>query len=265
MPTATQSYSVNIPAIVGGPTAYVGFTGASGGGTAIQQILSWSYSPISAAGPVFPNGFSTPLSQMTLNGGAALNGNRLRLTDGNPNEARSAFFSTPVNVQQFTTSFDFQLTNAVADGFTFAIQGDGATTVGAFGEYLGIGGIDHDVIVKFDLYSNAGEGPDSTGLYTNYQVPTVPAINLTPTGINLHSGDIFNAQLTYDGTNLTVVITDTVTNATAMQTYTVNIPAIVGGTTAYVGFTAGTGGLTAIQDILNWTYSSRTSSWACVP
>ena len=85
------------------------------------------------------------------------------------------------------------------------------------------------MIVKFDLYNNAGEGPDSTGMYTNRQLTTVPAINLTPTGINLHSGDIFNAQLTYNGTTLTVVITDTVTNATATQTYTVNIPAIVGG------------------------------------
>ena len=48
------------------------------------------------------------------------------------------------------------------------------------------------------------------------------------TGINLHSGDIFNAQLTYDGATLTVVITDTVTKASATQTYTVDIPAIVG-------------------------------------
>ena len=49
-------------------------------------------------------------------------------------------------------------------------------------------------------------------------------------------------QLTYNGATLTVVITDTVTNATATQTYTVNIPAIVGGETAYVGFTGGSGG-----------------------
>ena len=33
--------------------------------------------------------------------------------------------------------------------------------------------------------------------------------------------------------------TDTNTNASATQTYNVNIPAIVGGTTAYVGFTGG--------------------------
>ena len=79
--------------------------------------------------------------------------------------------------------------------------------------------------VKFDLFSNAGEGPNSTCLYTDGAVPTVPAVNLTPTGINLHSGDTFNAAFTYNGTTLTVVITDTVTNISAAQTYTVEYPA----------------------------------------
>ena len=185
-----------------------------------------------------------------------MNGSRLRLTDGNANEARSAFYTTPVNVQQFSTDFDFQLTNPNADGFTFTIQGDGPTAVGGMGGSLGYAGIPTSMAVKFDLYNNEGEGPDSTGLYINGAGPFLPDINLSSTGINLHSGDIFNAQLTYAGTTLTVVITDTVTNASATQTYNVNIPAIVGGTTAYVGFTAGYGGLTAVQDILNWTYSS---------
>jgi len=67
---------------------------------------------------------------------------------------------------------------------------------------------------------------------------------------------MFNAELTCNGTTLTVVITDTVTNASATQIYTpVNIPSYVGGPTAYVGFTGGTGGLTAIQQIFNWSYA----------
>src|SRR5262249_57174679 len=39
--------------------------------------------------------------------------------------------------------------------------------------------------------------------------------------------------------------------------YTVNIPAAVGGNVAYVGFGGGTGGNTAVQDILNWTFSTK--------
>ncbi len=67
---------------------------------------------------------------------------------------------------------------------------------------------------------------------------TVPTPNLLSSGIDLHSGDTFNAQLDYDGSTLTVAITDAVTNASAAQSYKVNIPLIVGGPTAYVGFTA---------------------------
>ncbi|MGD9722689.1 MAG: hypothetical protein AB7O59_15255, partial [Pirellulales bacterium] len=51
-------------------------------------------------------------------------------------------------------------------------------------------------------------------------------------------------------------ITDTVTQAQAMQNYTVNIPAIVGANTAYVGFTAATGGRTAFHNVLNWVYAT---------
>jgi hypothetical protein len=177
------------------------------------------------------------------------------LTDGGTFEAHSVFFTLPVSVQQFNTSFDFQLTNAEADGFTFSIQGSGAGTVGSFGADLGYATNTNSLAVKFDLHNNSGEGTNSTGLYTKGAAPTVPSTSLTSSGVNLHSGDTIHVQMTYDGTTLTVTITDTVTKASATQTYTVNIPAVVGGPIGYVGFTASTGAETAIQDILDWTYS----------
>ncbi len=258
--TATQSYTIDIPLIVAGPTAWVGFTGASGGGTAVQEILNWSYSPAFVAEPSFFTGFSSSQAQMTLNGGAAVNGNALELTDGNENEARSAFFTSPLSIRNFVSYFDFQLTNPAANGFTFAIQSKGPTALGGSGSQMGYAGIPNSVAVKFDLYNSLGEGIDSTGLYTNGAPPTVPAIDLSTTGINLHSGDPFNALMIYDGTTLTVMITDKVTNASATQSYTVNIPSIVGGTNAYVGFTGGTGGATAIQEILDWNYAAAAAN-----
>ena len=51
-----------------------------------------------------------------------------------------------------------------------------------------------------------------------------------------------DANLTYDGATLTLTITDLVTQATWSHPFTINIPGTVGGNTAYVGFTAGTGG-----------------------
>ena len=255
MATWTRSFEVNIPSIVGGNTAYVGFTGGTGSGSSSQKVSSWLYEP-----QPLPTAATTfALGPMTLNGGADFDGSRLELTDGGSNEARSAFLTTPVNVQEFTSSFEFQLTSATADGFTFTIQGDKPTALGGRGGGLGYSNIAKSVAVKFDLYSNSGEGSDSTGLYINGASPTVPATGLTSSGVNLHNDDPFIVQLSYDGTTLTVVITDMLTGASAAQSYSVNIPSIVGGSKAYAGFTAGDGGATSIQKILTWTYTATDS------
>jgi hypothetical protein len=110
------------------------------------------------------------------------------------------------------------------------------------------------VAVKFDLFNNSGEGADSTGLFTNGATPTLPAIDLTPTGIDLHSGHVFNVHMTYNGATLAMTITDATTSSTFTTSFPVDIPGTVGGPTAYLGFTGGTGGLTAVQDILTWSY-----------
>jgi hypothetical protein len=110
--------------------------------------------------------------------------------------------------------------------------------------------------VKFDLYSNAGEGTDSTGLYLNGPDPSVPAVDMTSSGVDLHSGHVFSVHIVYDGTNLTMTITDTTNTAlTFTQSWAVNIPGTVGANTAFVGFTGGTGGYTANQSVLTWTYT----------
>jgi hypothetical protein len=250
----STSWTINIPSVVGSNTAYVGFTGGTGTSTASQKLTAWTYISGPLSLPNYPAGFDT--AGMTLNGGTALNGTRLRVTDGGKDENRSAFFTVPVNVQQFSTSFDFQLTNPNSEGFTFTIQSIGPTAIGGAYANLGYGSMGNSIAVKFDLADNEGEGPDSTGLYTEGAPPTIPAVDLTPTGINLHSGDIFNVQLADNGTILTEMITDTVTGASVTENYTVNIPAMVGGPTANIGFTGSTSGPTATQDILNWSYST---------
>jgi hypothetical protein len=63
--------------------------------------------------------------------------------------------------------------------------------------------------------------------------------------------------MVYDGTNLTMTLTDTATNATVTEVFPVNIPSVVGGNTAFVGFTGGTGSSTATQNVLSWTYVSQ--------
>jgi hypothetical protein len=209
----------------------------------------------------FGSGFTA--SGLQLNGHAKLVGTRLLLTDTtSTKQVASAFWTTPVNVQSFTNAFSFQLTNPAADGFTFTIQNAGITAIGSPGGGLGYGSIapttaaiTKSVAVKFDLFDNSGEGINSTGLYTNGVAPTVPATTLGG-GVNLHSGDVFLVQMNYDGATLAVTITDATTPAHTFTTsFPIDIPATVGGNTAFVGFTAGTGGQTATQEILNWTYN----------
>src|SRR5262249_48042602 len=160
----------------------------------------------------------------------------------------------------------FQLSSGanIADGLTFTLQGVGATALGASGGGLGYGTdgtnpgntIAKSVAVKFDLYSNQGEGTNSTGLYLNGASPTgAGSVNLSGTGIALHAGHAFNVTMSYDGVALAVTIKDKVSNATATQRYTVDIVTAVGGSQAFVGFTGGTGGLTATEDILAWDYT----------
>jgi len=212
----------------------------------------------------FGMGFSM-LGCMQLNGSTDLDDSRLQLTNGAENEAGSAFCTTPVNITNFTTDFTFQLSDAMADGITFTIQNSsaGAKALGPTGGGLGYGpdstggapGISNSVAVKYDLYNNAGEGEDSTGLYTNGASPTVPATDMTSSGVILNSGDTMAVHITYDGSILAMTITDSSVNKTFRTSWPINIPQTIGGNIAFVGFTGGTGGLTASQKIETWTFA----------
>jgi hypothetical protein len=212
----------------------------------------------------FPNGFSSPAG-LSLLGTGSVTQNLIQLTLASATAASkgAVWFTRPVAINAFTTDFNFQLLSAKADGFTFVVQNAGVSALGPGGSGLGYGasqpgstgGLGRSVAIKFDLYNNDGEGTDSTGLYTNGASPTVPATDMTASGVKLNSGHVMHAHITYDGTNLTLVLTDTVTAQSFTKTWTINIPSIVGSGTAYAGFTAATGGLTMTTDILNWTLS----------
>ena len=277
---------VNIPGATSASYTTPVATSADDGSTfkvivsnSVGSVTSYSATlTVYAAGSIpinYSNGFSS-VGSIQLNGNAAWNqsASRLRLTDDAGSfEAGSAFFTTPVNIQSFQSSFSFQLTNAQADGFTFTIQNVAPTALGPNGGGLGYGGgtaaqptgIAASVAVKFDLYDNAGEGPDSTGEYSGGVSPTVPAVDMSASGVNLHSGDVMNVQMSYNGSTLGMTITDATTNNSFSTSWRVNIPAVVGSNTAYVGFTAGTGGLTAIQEIVNWSYNITSSTSAQAP
>jgi len=215
----------------------------------------------------FANGF-TSVAGLTLNGSVThSDDSRIQLTNGGAFQAGSFFWSAPVNVQRFDNDFTFQLSGIapIADGITFTIQNSSPYALGSNGGGLGYGpdqpggpqGIQKSVALKFDTYNNAGEGTDSTGLVFNGDSPTIPAIDLTGWNILLGNGDTIAVHEHYDGQTLVVMLKDTVTGASVSGQMSGDISQILGGTTAYVGFTGGTGGLTASQKILTWTFTSN--------
>jgi hypothetical protein len=243
----------------------------TGGGRTPMVSVTYSITPAfnQPLTPEFAAGFAAD-SNLQLNGDAILSGTRLRLTSGLVWQAGSVFFVTPVNVQSFTTTFEFQLSPVgalrMADGITFTVQDAGPYALGSRGGGIGFGAepiegtyksrIDRSVAVKFDTFDDVGEGDDSIGVFTDGSSPTVPA-DLLPV-VDLHSGHVFAAQITYDGVNLSITITDRSVPApspTFTTSYRIDVPATIGSTTGYVGFTGATGGCTSVQEILTWTFS----------
>lgn len=207
------------------------------------------------------------LNQGQLTGGLSVSNNVATLTDGRLNEGNSLFNVTRQNVNAFNVSFTYQDVGstgatATADGFTFTIQNDsnyGTGAVGFVGNALGYvagsgvglltkSAISPSVAVGFNIYNTSG-----TYLGTN---GTFGALTGT-TNTSLYSGNKINVALSYNGTNLSGIITDTFTNRTDTFSYAVNIPNVVGnGGMAYVGFTGADGAVASTQQISNFTFSS---------
>ncbi len=198
------------------------------------------------------------LANLTKNYGSTFNLNPQ--VNAPANQAGSAYFSQAIDITKFSSSFTFKtlaLSSTPGDGFTFIVQGNGTAALGTNGEGLGFQGIGKSVAIKFDFFNNGGEGDISTGIYLNGARPTTPSVSLVGSPIDLRSDRAFLAELTYDGSVLKVKVTDTVSGLSAAQSYLVDIATQVGGSNAFVGFTAATGALVSRQSILSWDWTNR--------
>lgn len=278
--STTTALSYTDTSVTAGSTYYYVVTSINASGVESSYSNEVAATIPSSGGTGSGGGGSVPTSPVTgmaLNGNAVLSGTKLRLTSQASNQVGSAWFSTPVNVSAFSNDFTFQFTNttsgSMGNGLTFVIQNAGTKAVGPSGGGLGYGPdkpsgasssantpVAKSVAVKFDLVNNAGEGTNSTGLYKNGASPTTPATTLGG-GVSLSSKDVFHVHMVYDGTTLSMNITDTAhTSQTFTTSWAVNIPGTVGGSTAYVGFTGATGSSVANEDILTWNYAATGSS-----
>jgi len=262
-----------------------------------SAVASAAYSIIGSPSPDagdaqvinYPSGFATQPSQMSLQNGSVYSGSSIKLTTSSVSLANNAWYKTPVNVQAFTTTFTWTVScpakpASCGDGMGFMIISTSNPSSAGF-NYSGFSGAQlswakcdgspgattdcpaiNSILVKFDLYNNSTntDGANLTGFYSGGVYPHENAqppqeeYDMAPSGISMPSGDLMKATLIYNGTTLMETVTDTVTGATYRNSYSANIPLLVGGNTAYVGFGGSTGAATVSQNLTSWTYTVET-------
>ena len=197
----------------------------------------------------FGNFSNFTINQLDTSSAPSVSPGSIHLTYGSGgSEQRSIFCNTPQNVSQFTASFTYKSANAASAeyaGACFVLQNAsaGIHAIGNIAGEFGYGGgnpnISNSAAIALELGPVLNQGNSTTGLYTNGTV-SVGTQSISP--VNLYSGDPINVTLSYDGSMLQETLLDTATSASFTTGYLTNLPSLVGGSTALVGFTAGTSG-----------------------
>jgi len=188
-------------------------------------------------------------------------------------ENGSAYYNIPQNISTFTATFTYKYggTNPASfgpgNGFTFIIQNDSLNALGTSGFGNGPLGdpntVAPSVAVEFNLFTGFGQAVGTQVAINGDYGPFKSGSNsyfLVPGGVKLLSGDPIQVVLSYSGTTLTETLTDETSKVSWTVTHSVNIESAIGGSTAYVGFTGGTGAAVANQSISNFTFTNTATT-----
>jgi hypothetical protein len=238
-------------------------SGASNATSAPQTVTVIITGTSFYGGTINSNGVYTP---EISNGGSTL-----ELTNGNEFEAGSWFANNAFSITTFTASFDYQASAPGADGLAFILQDSsaGVFALGGAGGSLGYGSVDAgggggtaispSAAIEFNLYSDHTQGTNFETDGTTGSFPSTGHYNSTG-NVAFWNGDEIQVVLTYNGSVLTETLTDLANQATYSASYTVNLAQILGSDSAYVGFSAATGGVSSTQTISNFTFENSTVS-----
>jgi hypothetical protein len=183
--------------------------------------------------------------------------NRLELTSGLGNTARSAFMLAQQSINTFNVSFVYQDVSGTggADGATFCLQNApaGAAAVGGGGGSLGYAtAITPSFALAMNIFANNTRGIRYVSGGTLPAAGAGAYIPILPVDLG-NNTDPIQVTLNYNGATLAATFKDLVSSATFVTNVTVDIPGTVGGGSAYVGFTGADGGTASTQVISNFT------------
>lgn len=207
----------------------------------------------------------------TRNGspGAApvLTANTATLTNtGIENYSGSIFFNQQHSVGLgFTAQFTYQQTStanpsAPGDGMAFVVQNSGTNALGSGGGGVGYGGIGSSLAVVLDL-NQGSPRRNTTGLGSGGSYSDGSGFACAP--VSLESGNPIRVNIVYTAASgqLVQTLRDLTTNAVFTHTYTgINLNALLGGTSAWVGFTGATGQNDNTQVISNFSLVATAAS-----
>ena len=201
----------------------------------------------------------------------------LRLTGASPAQVGAAWFEARQPVQSgFETTFTFRLTSqdfeqGGADGLAFVVQNEGPQALGGIGASGGFmrsdqgaagpqRGILSAVAVFFDTYKNDWDDSDNHvatcihGPVPNPQWPPRCLGYSKKLPIKLKNGKPHTVRITYSPPVLFVFLDNL---PEPVQTVSVDVARMVGGDgSAWVGFTASTGGAWENHDLLSWKFGA---------
>jgi autotransporter-associated beta strand protein len=255
---ASNSYGTST--VVGG-----GAVLATQPGTLGASTVNVSYGTLAVTGNLLgaPSVSGFGGAGWTINGSATIASDVATLTTAVNGQAGSAFLSGPIPTANLGTGFHAKFTytptgagipDNQADGMTFVLQNApaGAAALGGGGGGLGYLGIGNSLGLALNIYSGAagGRGMTSvTGGNINFPFNAVP-------GIDFNSTTPIEVDMTYDGTNGTIVLKQGATTTSPITVPFGPLSSRITGDMAYVGFTGGTGGLNAQQDVSAFTFTS---------
>jgi hypothetical protein len=217
-------------------------------------------------------------TSLTLNGSAKLEtgaqGTVLWLTAAQEGQAGSAFTTNAIVFgpkYRFGTFFQFQITDPGglgdgADGMVFVIQAESATALGGSGGSEGYSGITPSVGVEFDTFENSRyeSNGNHVAILTDGQLNDMDS--QSPYGVTacvpatgvfgcMANGDIWYVWIDYDGANLHVALADnSATRPADLIDYAIDLPSLLGQTSAFVGFTASTGAGYENHLVAHWQF-----------